>query len=304
MIKFLVMDVDGTLTDSKVYMGDNGEVFKAFDIKDGCGIKEILPRYGIVPVIITARKSHALKNRCDELGVKELHQGCRKKLEKLQDVLNSYHSDMSSVAYIGDDFLDIPPMKAVQNAGGLAVCPNNAIESVRQIADFICHRNAGDGAVREFIDWLVSFIDDKYILQIRNHSEEAYRFAKHFFRNHYLDGAYQLADGVIANVMTYISKPFEMTFFESHKKYIDVQYMIYGEEMMLVENTANMASCVSDDYNEEKDVTLYRYNRGSCHILKAGHVIVLKPEDGHRGAIAVGTPEKVRKIVFKVPVNS
>ena len=68
-IKFLVMDVDGTLTDGKIYMGAGGEVFKSFDIKDGYGITTILPKAGIVPVVITARKSKIVENRCAELDI-------------------------------------------------------------------------------------------------------------------------------------------------------------------------------------------------------------------------------------------
>ena len=78
MIKFLVMDVDGTLTDGKIYMGSNGEVMKAFNIKDGCGIAMVLPKYGITPVIITARESKILENRCKELNITELHQGSKR----------------------------------------------------------------------------------------------------------------------------------------------------------------------------------------------------------------------------------
>lgn len=63
MIRLLVMDVDGTLTDGKIYMSENGEAFKAFDIKDGYGIKHILPKYGIIPVIITARESKIIERR-------------------------------------------------------------------------------------------------------------------------------------------------------------------------------------------------------------------------------------------------
>ena len=80
MIKFLIMDVDGTLTDGKIYMGNKGELFKAFDVKDGCGIKDILPEYGIIPVIITARQSDILKRRCEELNIINLYQGVRHKL--------------------------------------------------------------------------------------------------------------------------------------------------------------------------------------------------------------------------------
>ncbi|HOI27475.1 MAG TPA: YhcH/YjgK/YiaL family protein [Paludibacteraceae bacterium] len=303
-IKFLILDVDGTLTDSKVYMGEDGEFFKAFDIKDGCGIKEILPKYGITPIIITARKSQALENRCKELGISELHQGCRKKLEKLNEILKSKSEDYSlaNVAYIGDDFLDIPPMQAAKEAGGLGACPNNAIDSVKEMADFICNKNAGDGAVREFIDWLVDFIEEKNISEIKKYSPDAYLFAKTFFNKHILDGSYPLNNGVIANVMTYITKPAVLTCFEGHKKYIDVQYILYGEEIMSVEDISNINTKCDAEYDENKDVTLYEFNGGKCCILKAGDVIVLKENDIHRGAIAVDIPKEIRKIVFKVPI--
>ena len=87
---FLVLDVDGTLTNGKVYLTNCGDEIKAFDIKDGCGIKDILPVHGIIPVVITARSSNLLEKRCDELGVKELHQGCRDKLSKLYEILAGY----------------------------------------------------------------------------------------------------------------------------------------------------------------------------------------------------------------------
>ena len=72
MIKFLVMDVDGTLTDGKIYMGQSGEMMKAFNIKDGYGIHDILIPAGISPVIITGRKSEIVLNRCSELGIEQV----------------------------------------------------------------------------------------------------------------------------------------------------------------------------------------------------------------------------------------
>ena len=83
-IKLLVMDVDGTLTDGHIYMGPDGEVMKAFDVKDGYGIAHILPRYGIIPVIITGRRSQIVERRCAELGITELYQGVGDKLERLK----------------------------------------------------------------------------------------------------------------------------------------------------------------------------------------------------------------------------
>lgn len=160
MIKLLVMDVDGTLTDGKIYMGTNGELFKAFDIKDGCGIKDILPTLGIEPIIITARNSKILENRCQELGITKLYQGIRNKLSKLDEIINEYNKTYSpkinyaNIAYIGDDILDLQCMVPIKNAGGIIGCPNDAVDEVKKIANCICKHNGGNGAVREFIEWL------------------------------------------------------------------------------------------------------------------------------------------------------
>ena len=89
-IKYLVIDVDGTLTDGKLYMNLSGEVFKVFDVKDGAGIHDILPQYGIVPIVITGRNNTIVEKRCKELGITEVHQGCREKLAKLSEILEAF----------------------------------------------------------------------------------------------------------------------------------------------------------------------------------------------------------------------
>lgn len=160
MIKFLVMDVDGTLTDGKIYMGEAKEIFKAFDVKDGCGIHDILPMYHIVPVIITARTSKIIENRCRELGVIELYQGIRDKAVILEQILGRWSEKekicykYENVAYIGDDILDVQCMKSVREQGGVVGCPADAVSEVREIADFISTKHGGDGAVREFIEYI------------------------------------------------------------------------------------------------------------------------------------------------------
>lgn len=162
MIRFLVMDVDGTLTDGKIYMGQEGELFKAFDIKDGYGVKCLLPHAKIVPVVITARNSRIVENRCREMDVTELYQGKMNKLDTLLYVLRSYSTkdnkeySLENVAYIGDDLLDLQCMKPIKDAGGLVACPNDAVEEVKKIADFIAHKNAGSGAVREIIEEILN----------------------------------------------------------------------------------------------------------------------------------------------------
>lgn len=160
-IRFFVMDVDGTLTDGKIYMGPKGEVCKAFDIKDGCGIKILLPKHNIIPVIITARNSEIVQNRCEELGITDCYQGVYNKLLFLEDVISKYSKkdgreySLANVVYVGDDLPDLPCLQEVQKAGGLAACPADAVQQVCNIADFVCQKEGGDGAVRECIEWLI-----------------------------------------------------------------------------------------------------------------------------------------------------
>lgn len=151
-IKYLVMDVDGTLTDGKIYMGNEGEVMKAFSIKDGCGIRDIAALSGIVPVIITGRASKITENRCKELGIVNLYQGIGNKLKKLDEFLGE--EPYSLVAYIGDDINDLPCMIPIKEAGGIVGCPADADKRVIGISDFVSNKSGGDGAVREFIEWL------------------------------------------------------------------------------------------------------------------------------------------------------
>ena len=151
MIKYLVMDVDGTLTDGKIYMGAHGEMMKAFNIKDGCGIHDIAIPGGIIPVIITGRTSEIVKKRCGELGIQKVYQGIKNKIEQL----NSIADDLSQVAYIGDDINDLSCMIPVKEAGGVVGCPADAVERVKEISDFVALHNGGDGAVRDFIEWII-----------------------------------------------------------------------------------------------------------------------------------------------------
>ena len=123
MIKYFVMDVDGTLTDGKIYMGADGEFVKAFDIKDGCGIHDLLIPSGIVPVIITGRTSQIVRNRCRELGITALYQGISNKKEKLEEILRENGDSCLNVAYIGDDINDLECMQEVLLNGGVVGCP-------------------------------------------------------------------------------------------------------------------------------------------------------------------------------------
>ena len=151
-IKCLVMDVDGTLTDGKIYMGQSGEVYKSFSIKDGYGIHDILIPSGIKPIIITGRCSDIVSNRCKELGIWDVYQGVHDKTNKLMEIVES----LATVAYIGDDINDLGPMQMVKTAGGIIGCPADAVITIKNIVNYISPNNGGEGAVRDFIEFIVS----------------------------------------------------------------------------------------------------------------------------------------------------
>lgn len=155
-IKLFVMDVDGTLTDGKVYIGSNGELMKAFSIKDGYGIRNVLIPAGIKPVIITGRKSDILEYRCSELGIVDIYQNVDDKVSTLEKVSEDYNISLSEVAYVGDDMNDMPCMIKVIEHDGIVGCPADAVKPVKNIATYISERKGGEGAVRDFIDYILN----------------------------------------------------------------------------------------------------------------------------------------------------
>ena len=154
IIKLFVMDVDGTLTDGKIYMGEDGEIMKAFDVKDGYGIAHILPKLGIIPVIITGRESQLVANRAAERGITEVFQGVSDKPETLKRITEKYKCNTDNIAYIGDDLNDLPCIEYC----ALTACPADAYWKVKKAVSYLCKSNGGCGAVREFID----FIEEQY----------------------------------------------------------------------------------------------------------------------------------------------
>lgn len=149
-IKMFVMDVDGTLTDGKIYMGNSGELFKAFDIKDGYGVHEILPAYNVISVILTGRKSDIVFNRARELEIDEVIQNSKNKVKSILGLSEKYNIAFDEIAYIGDDMIDYEPMKLC----GIKATPADGIGVLKNISDYVCKNSGGNGAVREFIEWL------------------------------------------------------------------------------------------------------------------------------------------------------
>lgn len=149
-VKMLVMDVDGTLTDGRIYIGANGELMKAFDVKDGYAIVHLREK-GIEPVIITGRKSAIVQERAKELGITELYQGVSDKLHQLIVVSQKFNCRSDEIAYIGDDLNDLECIEYC----GISGCPNDAVDIVKQNVRYVCRNIGGRGAVREFIEWIM-----------------------------------------------------------------------------------------------------------------------------------------------------
>ncbi|MBR1748110.1 MAG: HAD-IIIA family hydrolase [Clostridia bacterium] len=150
-IQFLIMDVDGTLTDGKINIGDEGEVYKSFSVKDGYAINQLLPRYGIEPVIITGRNSKIVQYRANELSIKYLFQGCDNKISTLENLLREKEASFENCAYIGDDMNDYDCMLVCKERG----CPMDAVDEIKSIATYVCKNKGGEGAVREFVEYLI-----------------------------------------------------------------------------------------------------------------------------------------------------
>ena len=150
-VRMLVLDVDGVLTDGKLYYSDDGREYKTFDIKDGLGIK-LLRRAGIEVGIITARSSVILSRRCQELGITHLTQGREDKLTALRELLMAVALDIKEVAYMGDD---LPDLAAVRAAGlGMTVADANPVLIANAL--WRSKRGGGNGAVREAAEFILA----------------------------------------------------------------------------------------------------------------------------------------------------
>ncbi len=143
----VVFDVDGVMTDGSITYDDNGLEYKTFNAKDGQGIV-MLNKAGIITAIITARESETVKHRFNNLGMTRLYMGQKNKVIALKELLSEYNLKPSQVAYMGDDLPDLCVLKEV----GLACCPNDAVDEVKNVCCFISSKNGGRGAVRELTD--------------------------------------------------------------------------------------------------------------------------------------------------------
>ncbi len=149
-IKLVIFDVDGVLTDGTLFLGDDGQEYKAFNAKDGHGMV-MLRQSGTQIGIITARTSNLVAKRMAGLGIEHVYQGQKNKVVAFETLLEKCQLETSQVAFVGDDVVDLPVMGKV----GLAVAVADAQPIVKEYADWITPRNGGRGAARDICEFIM-----------------------------------------------------------------------------------------------------------------------------------------------------
>lgn len=149
-LKAAIFDVDGVLTDGRIYIGEQGEVFKAFSTLDGHGLK-LLDQGGITPIIITGRDSPAVRRRVADLGLRHAVYGAKDKLAVAQPLLDQLGLQWAQVAAMGDDWPDLPLL----TRAGFACAPAQAHAEVKAVAHYVTTAAAGHGAARECCDLML-----------------------------------------------------------------------------------------------------------------------------------------------------
>jgi 3-deoxy-D-manno-octulosonate 8-phosphate phosphatase (KDO 8-P phosphatase) len=164
-IRMLVLDVDGVLTDGRLYFDDQGNETKAFCTRDGLGMRA-LQSQGILLAFITGRQSAIVSHRAAQLGVNHVYQGRNDKLNAFNELLSDTGMEERQVCYAGDDWIDIP----VLDRAGLAVTVADADPVVKNCVHWITTRNGGHGAVREICDLILAArgLDQKVLEGILN----------------------------------------------------------------------------------------------------------------------------------------
>lgn len=149
-VRMLILDVDGVLTNGQIFFGNEGELFKQFDVQDGMGIS-LFRRAGHKVVVITGRTSDIVRLRSAELKIDDVYQGSMSKKAALEDVLAKHQLTADEVCYIGDDLIDIPVMNRV----GLPCAVANAVPEAKEAAVYVAAKEGGRGAVREIVELIL-----------------------------------------------------------------------------------------------------------------------------------------------------
>jgi 3-deoxy-D-manno-octulosonate 8-phosphate phosphatase (KDO 8-P phosphatase) len=151
-LRALFFDVDGVLTDGRIFLGEDGTEFKIFDTKDGHGIKKALGA-GLRVAWISGRTSRATATRARELGVATVRQGVKEKLSVYEEICGRWGVTASETAAMGDDEPDVPLLQAA----AFSACPADATDPARRAAKVVLKRPGGHGAAREFIEYILRY---------------------------------------------------------------------------------------------------------------------------------------------------
>jgi 3-deoxy-D-manno-octulosonate 8-phosphate phosphatase (KDO 8-P phosphatase) len=146
-ITTFIFDVDGVLTNGKVLITSQGEMYREMDTKDGYALKCALVQ-GYRVCIISGGTNEGVRNRLKALGIYDIYLGAHHKQEPFQDLMDSYDLKPEEILYMGDDVPDIVVMEQV----AVAACPNDAVSDVKEIANYVSHKKGGEGCVREIIE--------------------------------------------------------------------------------------------------------------------------------------------------------
>ena len=149
-VELLVLDIDGVLTDGRLLYGANGEIGKAYNVKDGYGLRSLM-NLGIHIATISARRSEGAAIRLSELGVEHIFLGCKDKVAQLSALQKALGIDKAATAVMGDDIPDLKMMEL----GMLSLAPNDAVGELQKRADWVTARSGGHGAVREVCDAII-----------------------------------------------------------------------------------------------------------------------------------------------------
>ena len=150
MIKLVITDVDGVLTDGGMYYTKQGDIMKRFHARDGMGVT-LLKNTGIPTIIITKEQTSMVKQWSKKMKIKKLFDGIQQKEKTLNGICKNYNVNLAEIAYIGDDINDLGILQKV----GLAITPRDGNDSVKKICHHICSKDGGDGAFREVADLIL-----------------------------------------------------------------------------------------------------------------------------------------------------
>ena len=155
-ITTFIFDVDGVLTDGTVTIMSNGDMLRKMNVKDGYAMKQALNN-GYNVCIISGGTNEGVRNRLNQLGIKDVFLGAHQKINQLNEYTKKNKIDLKNVLYMGDDIPDVPVLKVV----GLSTCPQDAVIEVKGNSKYISHKNGGKGAVRDVIEQVMK-VQDKW----------------------------------------------------------------------------------------------------------------------------------------------